>query len=365
MQKNNDYDVVKIYSDEGISGGTLNKRPGLKSLLYDAHRNNFESVLIPRLSRLGRNARELLINVEHLEKAKIAICFIKESIDLSSAYGKFMLTMLAAMAELEKDISGESSVENKIARAKQGIPSTGKEPFGRKYNRQTSEWYLDPPDIKGIVADIADRYLGGENLRDIADSIPARYQLSYSNILKIFHSLCGDTWEVKFKKENKPILFNIPRLLSEEKIKAVQKRLDYKRTFNKTDRQENTFLLSGFTWCMECGRALTAQKQRHKNPEGNSDSMYHYYRHPAGKREKCRAITSIKAKKLEENVLNSIWENMSDEDSGFEEAWKDNYPDKDKFEKLKQNEKKLTTEIERCYFRSRKTGRGPIIWNFI
>lgn len=337
--KHNQYDLIEIYADEGISGGSVEKRPGLQRLLQDAQNQGFERVFIHRLSRLGRNARELLNNVELLKKIGVSVFFLKENIDLSNAYGQFMLTMLAAMAELEKDISGESSVENKIARAKQGVPSTGKYPFGRRFNRKTGEWYFDPPDIKEVVEGIADRYLNGEGLRDIADNIPGHYQLTYSNILKVFHGLCGDTWNVKFKKEDEPIVYNVPRLLSDEKIEAVKKRIGFNKTFTKANRKQHTFLLSGFAWCMECGRALTAQHQKHKisNKPNSKDYIYKYYRHPAGKREKCRALTSIAIKQLEKTVLTSIWENLSDEDSGFNDAWGDNYPDQGKIDKLRKN----------------------------
>lgn len=342
--RRNDYELVEIYADEGISGGTVEKRPGLQLLLEDSQSLGFHYVLVHRLSRLGRNARELLNNVELLKKANANVVFLKENIDLSNAYGQFMLTMLAAMAELEKDISGESSVENKIARAKQGVPSTGKYPFGRRYNRKTNEWYLDPPEIQEVVEDIADRYLKGEGLRDISETIPAHYQLTYTNILKVFHSFCGDTYEVKFKKEKEPIVYNVPRLLSDAKLNAVKKRIDFNRTFTKANTKHHTFLLTGFVWCMECGRALTAQHQKSKNRQ-NHIYEYQFYRHPPGRGETCKALTSIRTDKLEEAVMTAIWENLSDEDSGFGEAWKDNYPDQDKIDKIRKeieaNRKKL------------------------
>lgn len=342
--KKNDYDLVEIYADEGISGGSVEKRPGLRALLQDAQSQGFHYVFVHRLSRLGRNARELLNNVQLLKEAGISVVFLKENIDLSNAYGQFMLTMLAAMAELEKDISGEASVENKIARARQGVPSTGKYPFGRRFNRKTGEWYFDPPDIKEVVNEIADRFLKGEGLRDIADTIDPKYQLTYTNILKVFHGRAGDTWELQFKREKEPVVFRIPRLLSEEKIEAVKKKLDFNTTFTKSNLKHHTFLFTGFARCMECGRHLTAQHQKHKRKQ-IKDKTYKYYRHPAGKREKCRALSSIRIEKLENAVLDAIWENLSDEDSGFEEAWANNYPDQTKIEKLREkvetNRKKL------------------------
>ena len=95
---------------------------------------------------------------------------------------------------------------------------------------------------------------------------------------------------------------------------------------------------------MECGYDLTTQHQKQKRPN-SKEYIYKYYRHPAGKREKCRALTSITIDKLEKTVLDAIWENLNNEDSGFNEAWADNYPDQNKIDKLrkeiKSNRKKL------------------------
>ena len=78
--RRNDYELVEIYSDEGISGGTVEKRPGLQLLLEDSQNLGFHYVLVHRLSRLGRNARELLNNVELLKKANANVVFLKENI---------------------------------------------------------------------------------------------------------------------------------------------------------------------------------------------------------------------------------------------------------------------------------------------
>ena len=331
--KRNLLDFIKIYTDEGLSGGSVKKRPGLKQLLHDAQNKEFDCVLINRLSRLGRNAMELLNNIELLKKVQVNVIFLKENIDDSNSYGKCMLTMLAAMAELEKDVSGEASVENKISRAKQGIPTTGKYPFGRKFNKKLGCWYFDPPEIQEIVEDIANRYLKGEGLRDIADTIPKKYKLTYSNILKVFHNFCGDTWEINFKKENDPIKFEIPRLLAEETINKIHKCIDFNKTYNRSDRNEHTFLLTGFVRCMECNLALTAQTQKSKARNGKFYT-YKFYRHRGGTHESCKAMASIRTELIENAVMKVIWQNLSDEDSGANYAWEDNYPDQNKIDKL-------------------------------
>lgn len=131
--------LTDIYADEGISGGSVKKRHALLQCMYDGQNGKFNVLVIHRLSRFGRNARELLINHDELSKADIQLQSISEGIDFNSKYGKAMLGMFAIVAELERDIIREQMLENRIARAKKGIPTAGKLPFARTFDKKTGQ----------------------------------------------------------------------------------------------------------------------------------------------------------------------------------------------------------------------------------
>lgn len=333
-------ELVHVYRDEGISGGTVKDRPGLLDLLSSI--NGIDYIIVHRLSRLGRNARELLNNVHIINEAGVEIYFIKENIDQSSPYGKMMLTMMAAFAEMEREITGEACRENKINRCKSGIPAVGKPPFGRKFNRVTGEWYYDPPEIRDVVQDIADRYLAGESLKKIAKTIPKKYSLSYTYITKLFHNSAGRKWTVHFKSENEPVVYDIPPLLDDETIKRVQERLAFNTKFNRHDVKNNKYLLSGFIYCEGCKKALVGQSQSWKG------AKYQYYWH--SNRDGCETINSINATAIEEAVFKAIFENTLDQE-GFNQAIRDNFSDEDKAVELKEQVKKLRAELDKQYKR--------------
>lgn len=112
--------MTEIYADEGISGGSVHNRHALLQCLHDGQEGKFNIIIIHRLSRFGRNARELFNNYEELKEAGIELRSISEGLDFSSKYGKAMLGMLAVIAELERDIIRETMLENRIARGKHG-----------------------------------------------------------------------------------------------------------------------------------------------------------------------------------------------------------------------------------------------------
>lgn len=123
--------IVKIYSDEGISG-TLgsDQRPGLQSVLNDAKNGMFEVLIFYSLDRLGRTTSIVLKTIEQLTVMNIKIVSCKESIDTSSPTGVFVLTIFAALAQLERDTIVSRMVEGKKERIKVDGECGGTLPYG-------------------------------------------------------------------------------------------------------------------------------------------------------------------------------------------------------------------------------------------
>ena len=101
--------VDKIYIDK-CSGKDMD-RPRLKDML-DFIREG-DVVIVESFSRLSRNTKELLEMVEFMNKKGVQFISKKEAVDTSTPQGKFMLTVFAAMAELER--------ENILERQREGI----------------------------------------------------------------------------------------------------------------------------------------------------------------------------------------------------------------------------------------------------
>lgn len=99
---------VTHYTDEGVSGTKdADKRPGLKHLLKDARDGKIQAVIILSLDRLGRKTRLVLDLVDQLNRYGVALISCKESLDTSTPQGQFVLTMFAAIAQLERDLIAE------------------------------------------------------------------------------------------------------------------------------------------------------------------------------------------------------------------------------------------------------------------
>ena len=109
------WNLVNLFEDPGVSG-TKDDRPALQTLLTAVKSGEIEAVVVRDLSRFGRSARDLLNNIQILKDCSVTFISLKEGIDGSGAYGQFMLTILAAIAELELEMIVSRMKENRLAR---------------------------------------------------------------------------------------------------------------------------------------------------------------------------------------------------------------------------------------------------------
>ena len=129
------YDIEKWYVEK-VSGKDMN-RPELQRLLEFAREG--DTVYVKDFSRLARSTKDLLELVERFKEKNIHLVSLKENLDTSTATGKLMLTMIAAINEFERENILERQREG-IALAKQrgaykGRKAVQVKDFGKYYDR--------------------------------------------------------------------------------------------------------------------------------------------------------------------------------------------------------------------------------------
>ena len=105
------------FADEGVSGKThASQRPQFKALLGQIR--DGETLVVAKLDRLGRDAQDVGATIKALAERKIEVIVMQlGKLDLASPAGKLMLNMLAAVAEMERDLLVERT-QSGLARAK-------------------------------------------------------------------------------------------------------------------------------------------------------------------------------------------------------------------------------------------------------
>jgi site-specific DNA recombinase len=137
-------ELLRIYEDAGISGSKTTNRPALNELMHDCRTNGaFQYVIITKLSRFARNTRNFLEYRDELKTHRVNIVSIQENIDASTHTGELMLTLLAAVAQWERDVIREQMAENKMAKWADHRCFIGKPPFGYLWNKETKQLKID------------------------------------------------------------------------------------------------------------------------------------------------------------------------------------------------------------------------------
>ena len=160
--------AVDYWFADTISGKTsATQRPQFKALL--AQIRDGETLIVSKLDRLGRDAQDVGATVKMLAARKISVVVLQlGKLDLASAAGKMMLTMLAAVAEMERDLLVERT-QSGLARAKSEGKTLGRP--SKTTNEQRTE----------IVA----KYAQGESVSSLA----RQFTVSRASILAIVNRL--------------------------------------------------------------------------------------------------------------------------------------------------------------------------------
>ena len=103
--KANDYDLVNVYMDAGISGKSMDKRTGLADALKAVKKDMV--LVVYSLSRLARSTQDTLSIADGINKAGADLVSLTERIDTTGAMGKMMFTLMAAFNQLERDVTSE------------------------------------------------------------------------------------------------------------------------------------------------------------------------------------------------------------------------------------------------------------------
>lgn len=117
--------VERVYMDKA-SGKSRDARPDLKEMMNYVREG--DEVIVESISRFARSTKDLLGLVEELDAKGVRFVSQKERFDTNTPQGKFMLTMFAAMAELERETTLQRQKEG-IAAAKAAGKYTGRKPI--------------------------------------------------------------------------------------------------------------------------------------------------------------------------------------------------------------------------------------------
>lgn len=328
-------------------GGQEHGTPGYEKkevnrLLEDVRKGKFDALIVANADRWSRDNEASIRGLDILQDTGVRFFVSVSEYDLRNPEHRMFLEVSAVIGKFQANHQSKKSILNKIERAKRGIPTCGKLPFGRTYEVKTGKWGIIP-EKQGMIKDIAERYVKGESLSKLAEE----YNNAHANLWHVLNNQCGDEWSFHFKSErfgvDETVTIQVPRLLPEKLIQDVKKRMVANRTRERSGGvQKHRYLLSGFVQCPYCGYRLTGEQ---------SCSMgKRYYRHAHAKRDTPCPVNPrpfVPADELEGAVIRDLV-NLFGNPAAIERSVRAAIPDADKSLKRRKWLEEELTKIDKA-----------------
>lgn len=320
--------LVDVYKDEGASGKDIKGRPEFQRLLADAEEGRISVVYATRLDRLSRSTRDFLDTIERFNELGVGVTLLDEELDTSTPTGRFAMTMMVALAQLERENVAVRTIKKMVWRAQQGL-----------WNGSRVIGYTTTEDNPGILQPIKDEV-------EVVNLIFSKYiELgSATQVVKYLNENGYRTPWVKRKGgkgEGKHFqttgVLNILRnetylgkiiyrdeiyegkhkgIIDKALFKEVQETLGRhapKRTNRKRACGQYIFLFQGLLRCGYCLSAMTPTYSGNKN----TGRGYHVYYECTGRAKKGKSFCEARrlpAKAIDEALIGILRKVILDED---------------------------------------------------
>ena len=300
--------IVGEYSDEGKSGKSVEGRPQFKQMLADVEsgKDNVDYVLVFKLSRFGRNAADVLSSLQKMQDYGVNLICVEDGIDSSKDAGKLMISVLSAVAEIERENILVQTMEGRRQKAREGRWNGGFAPYG--YQLVNGELIIaeDEAEIIRIIYDkFVNTTMGMAAIAAFLNNSGYKKKLRQNNTIEGFSTsfvkgvldnpiYCGKLAFGRRKNEKIPgtrneyhIVKQKDYLLSDGVHEAIiseemwnqahRKRQETGVLQVKTHSLEHEHILSGILSCPLCGSGMYGNVNRKKKKDGTLYKDYFYY----------------------------------------------------------------------------------------
>jgi site-specific DNA recombinase len=280
--------IVEEFIDEGLSAKTIDTRPGIQSMLQSIKEKKFDVLLVYKLDRLVRSVKDLHELLQIMDKYDVKFRSCTEAFDTTTANGRLFITIIATLAQWERETIAERVYDNLKHRAESGKRNGGPAPYGYDYdengnliiNQEEAKW------VKYIYKKYETN--GSQNIAKALNKygVKTKKGVIWSDFSVRFllrnPIYCGkNRWNRRSPVKGKAytgeeIIKDLDQegfepIISIEQFEHTQELV--KQRSSMAFRSDNHYPFTGITKCPKCGNSFTGAFKKRK-----SGGFYRFYK---------------------------------------------------------------------------------------
>lgn len=299
--------IAKEYCDAGKSGKSITGRPEFMRMLDDVARqkDGVQYILVFKLSRFGRNAADVLNSLQYIQDYGVNLISVQDGIDSSRDSGKLTITVLSAVAEIERENILVQTMEGRRQKAREGKWNGGQAPFGYDLDPKTGVLSVNEKEAEAVRI-IFDRYVmhhqGFDGIasymnrhgfrkskkkeRELTQFTTAHIGDIISNPVYLGKIKYGEHTFEKVKgsrdqfrrvtNEEFPVYEGLHEAIIPEDIWEEAQKIRQGRKNVNVKKSKHIHIFSGIIKCPLCGRGLAGNESRYTNKDGAKKENYFY-----------------------------------------------------------------------------------------
>lgn len=306
-----DLKIIHEYIDRAMTGRNDN-REAFQQMLKDTSKKQFDTIILWKIDRFGRNREEIAFNKYRCKKNGVKVVYVAESIP-DSPEGVILESVLEGMAEYYSLQLSQNVQRGQRASAEKCQSFGGTCPIGYTIDKNTKKYVIDPQ-MAPVVCSIFEMYAAGSSIADIIKKLNnqgLRTQKGTAFTQNSLHHMLKNPKYIGVYTYKDEIIDNngVPAIIDNELFMKVQKMLKTNKRKSHQAWNSADYLLTDKLFCGKCGSHMVGESGTSK-----TGKIYNYYTCISKKKRRACTKKSVQKDWIESLVINKILEILHNEE---------------------------------------------------